>query len=291
MASASPTKSALVTGASKGGLGDYLARELHHRGVRVFAAVRTPSKAAHLEELGLEIIQLDVQDTESIREAAALVAHRTGGTLGILINNSGIGLQGSILDVDMTAARKVFDTNYFGVIEMTQAFAPLLTKSKGIIINIGSVVGKVPVPFEGVYNASKAALEQLSAQLRLELAPFDIDVTHVVTGGIKTEFFDHAAKHEFPPSSPYYSARETLSKWISGEMQRDFQQTDPKDFARSVASNALSAKPTRIQYVGYGSWWAWFFYHCLWHNAMDVLLHQMGVPNMKTILTEPKKSP
>lgn len=87
----SARKTALVTGTSKGGIGDYLARELHSRGFRVFATARTPSKVQHLKDMGLDIILLEVTDSESIKKAAAEVSAITGGTLDILINNSGIG--------------------------------------------------------------------------------------------------------------------------------------------------------------------------------------------------------
>jgi NAD(P)-dependent dehydrogenase (short-subunit alcohol dehydrogenase family) len=85
-----PSKTFLITGASKGGIGDALAREFHGRGFRVFASVRTPSKADHLKELGIEIVQLDVTSSESIRSAAREVRETTGGTLDILVNNSGV---------------------------------------------------------------------------------------------------------------------------------------------------------------------------------------------------------
>lgn len=75
----------------------------------------------------------------------------------------------------------MFDVNLFGLLEMIQVFSPLLIASKGRIVNIGSIVSKVPVPFQGIYNASKAALEQMSAQLRVELKPFGITVIHVRT--------------------------------------------------------------------------------------------------------------
>jgi NAD(P)-dependent dehydrogenase (short-subunit alcohol dehydrogenase family) len=85
-------KTALVTGTSKGGIGDYLARELHSHGVRVFATARTASKVEHLKELGIDVVIMDVQNTESIKEAASEVKRLTGGSLDILINNSGIGM-------------------------------------------------------------------------------------------------------------------------------------------------------------------------------------------------------
>lgn len=85
-------KTALVTGTSKDGLGDHIARELHRRGVRVFATARTPSKVAHLKDLGIEVISLEVTDSASIQQAAAEVHSLTGGKLDILVNNSGLGM-------------------------------------------------------------------------------------------------------------------------------------------------------------------------------------------------------
>lgn len=89
---ASSQKTVLVTGTSKGGLGDYLAREFHKRGLRVFATARSPSKVQHLKELGIEIILLEVKDSESIKNAAAQVSDLTDGKLDFLVNNSGLGM-------------------------------------------------------------------------------------------------------------------------------------------------------------------------------------------------------
>lgn len=84
-------RTALVTGTSKGGVGDHLAQELHRRGFWVFATARTPSKVQHLKDMGLDIILLDVTDSESIKKAAGEVAVLTGGKLDMLVNNAGIG--------------------------------------------------------------------------------------------------------------------------------------------------------------------------------------------------------
>lgn len=88
----STERTALVTGTTKGGLGDYLARELHSRGFRVFATVRTHAKGEHLKALGIETIMLDVAVSESIHAAAAEVGALTGGRLDMLVNNSGVGM-------------------------------------------------------------------------------------------------------------------------------------------------------------------------------------------------------
>lgn len=145
----------------------------------------------------------------------------------------------SLLDADMTPAKAMFDVNVWAVLELTQAFSPLLIASKGTIVNIGSVAGRLPIPFEGIYNISKAALEHLSRQMRVEFAPFDVKVVHVsfftwglsnqakyvqvVTGGIKTGFFAHAEETELPETSPYYPGREALGPWMKGEANTTLQ--------------------------------------------------------------------
>lgn len=88
-----------------------------------------------------------------------------------------------MIEIDIAAAKALFDVNVFGVLEVTKAFSPMLIASKGTIINIGSVVGRVPIPFQAIYNASKAALEQISKTLRVELSPFDVKVVHVSCPG------------------------------------------------------------------------------------------------------------
>lgn len=83
------------------------------------------------------------------------------------------------MDATLSEARAVFDVNVFGVFEVTQTFSSMLIDTKGTIVNIGSIVARIPFPYMGLYNASKAALEQLSRSMRIEYAPFDVRVIHV----------------------------------------------------------------------------------------------------------------
>ncbi|RSL42015.1 hypothetical protein CEP53_012429 [Fusarium sp. AF-6] len=277
----SSQKTALVTGTSKGGIGDYLARELHSRGFRVFATARSPAKVEHLKEMGLDIMLLEVTDSDSIKKAVERVTEATGGKLDILVNNSGVGYMTSLLDADMTPAKAMFDVNVWAVLELTQAFSPLLIASKGTVVNIGSVAGRLPIPFEGIYNISKAALEHLSRQMRVEFAPFEVKVVHVVTGGIKTGFFAHAEETELPATSPYYPGRETLGPWMKGEANTTLQPTPPEEYARRVMDNVLKTSPTTTQWVGYGAFVTWLASKVLWNTATDLVLWAMGVPNLK----------
>lgn len=145
----------LITGCSEGGIGFALAQEFHRKGLRVFATARNLSKVQHLQDAGLEIIQIDVVDQASIKDAVATVSKLTGGTLDILVNNAGGGYQMPILDADLDEARKLFEVNVWGLLAVTQAFAPLLAEAaaqghKARIVNIGSVVSRVNVPWQGI---------------------------------------------------------------------------------------------------------------------------------------------
>lgn len=87
--------------------------------------------------------------------------------------------QSSLLDADLQTSGQLFDVNVFGVLNVVQEFSTLLIAAQGTIVNIGSILGRMPLPFQGIYNASKAALEQISRTLRIELSPFNVKVIHV----------------------------------------------------------------------------------------------------------------
>lgn len=192
--------SVLITGCSAGGAGEALARIFKQNNYTVYATARNLSKIAHLKNEGIEIIALDVLSTDSITTAAAEISSLTGGKLDILINNAGagkflpcililwvveirlmkwIGYMTPVLDVDFEKSRKTFDINVFAPFNVAKAFMPLLIASKGTIVNIGSYVDSLPMPWGGVYNASKAALRSLTDNLRLEVVPFGVRVTYV----------------------------------------------------------------------------------------------------------------
>src|SRR4051794_27765077 len=96
-----------------------------------------------------------------------------------------------LVDADVNEVRKMFEVNVYSLVSVTQAFAPLLIASKGTIVNIGSVAGVAPFPFQSLYNASKAAVNHLTASLRLEMEPLGVKVILVLTGGVKTRFFEN----------------------------------------------------------------------------------------------------
>ncbi len=181
-------KSILITGCSSG-IGQAVALGLQARGYRVFATARHPDAVARLQQQGLESLQLDVDDSASIQAAVAAVLQRTGGTLDALFNNAGYGQFGAVEDLSRTALRAQFETNVFGVHELTcQVLPVMLRQGQGRIIQHSSLLGFVALPLRGAYNASKFALEGLTDTLRLELAGTGVQVSLIEPGPISSRF-------------------------------------------------------------------------------------------------------
>lgn len=185
-------KTVLITGCSSG-IGFCAANALHQRGYRVFAGVRKMQDKSRLEALGLTAILLDLNDSNSIRLALESVLAQTGGTLDALINNAGFGQPGAVEDIGREALRAQFETNVFGLQELTNWVVPVMRKQcYGRIIHIGSILGLVAMAYRGAYCASKFALEALTDSLRLELAESGIKVSLVEPGPVATLFRDSA---------------------------------------------------------------------------------------------------
>lgn len=140
-------KTALITGCSDGGLGAAMAKVLHEKGYHVFATLRNTSKAGTLRDLSdVDIIELDVSSKDSIARCAAKVRGRTD-TLDMLVNNAGIDFFMPLLDTDIEGAKKFFDVNFWSVPLVTQAFADLITKARGVIVNASSALWNIPTPW------------------------------------------------------------------------------------------------------------------------------------------------
>lgn len=147
-------KSALITGASAGGIGAALALEFQRRGVHVFATARSISKVAYLKDVpNVTVFTLDVTDPSSVAEAVrtvrATVAKTNGNGLDILVNNSGRGYVSPLLDADLEEGKRMFDVNFWAVLAVTQAFAPLLIEAKGSVVNISSISSCLNDPYRG----------------------------------------------------------------------------------------------------------------------------------------------
>lgn len=145
-----PLKSVLITGCSDGGIGSALVATFHERGYHVFATARDVSKMSALADLqNTTLLVLDVGNPDQISTAVEAIAKETGGTLDILINNAGRNHFSPVLDIDIAAAKKVYETNLWGPLAMIQAFAPLVINAKGTIVSVTSISGYVNVPHMG----------------------------------------------------------------------------------------------------------------------------------------------
>lgn len=148
-----PMRTVLITGCSDGGLGAALAVEFARRGLHVFATARNTSKMAVLEKIeNVTLLALDVTSQKSLAAAVEAVKLATGGTLDVLVNNSGAITHSTILDTDLQQAKDLFDVNYFGAMATVQAFAPLLLPVKGSIVIHSSSSAAVSVPFMGSWT-------------------------------------------------------------------------------------------------------------------------------------------
>ncbi len=185
--------SVVVTGASTG-IGAATARALAGHGFHVFGTVRRHQDGTALEEAGVVPVLMDVTDTKSIERAhAAVVAQLATRPLTGLINNAGIPVAGPLEHVPLDELRRVLEVNIVGVVAVTQAFLPELRRSRGRIVNMSSVSGRLALPFMGPYAASKFALEAISDSLRRELMPAGVNVIVVAPGSVRTAIWSKVA--------------------------------------------------------------------------------------------------
>jgi NAD(P)-dependent dehydrogenase (short-subunit alcohol dehydrogenase family) len=212
-------KTILITGCSDGGLGSELCLSFHKRGYRVFASARNLAKLKDTEALGIESIKLDVLSEESIAAAVKEIQGLTGGSLDALLNNAGGGYSMPVLDMDVNQTRKLFEMNYFSLINLTKAFVPLLRKSTHTpkLINHTSVASLLGLPFQSAYSSSKAAAGMLTDSLRMELEPFGIKVIEMKSGAVKSKFFSNVSDTSLPADSVYNLAKEEIEKGMLGE--------------------------------------------------------------------------
>jgi NAD(P)-dependent dehydrogenase (short-subunit alcohol dehydrogenase family) len=182
-------KSVLITGASTG-IGEACARQLDRAGYRVFAGVRREDDGERLRAGAspqLMPVLIDVADAASIERARVEVANVLGGAgLDALVNNAGIAVAGPLELLPIEALRRQLEINVTGQIAVTQAFLPLVRRAAGRIVLMGSISGRMSTPFMAPYCASKFALEALADALRVELAPWNIEVSLIEPGSIDT---------------------------------------------------------------------------------------------------------
>ena len=244
---------ALVTGCSSG-IGLETAISLAREGHFTYATMRNMKKSGdldkivHDEDLPIKILELDVDDEESVDNTIAKIMEEKG-RIDTLVNNAGWGMWGTVEDVSIEEFKQQFETNFFSIIRMIQKVAPIMRKQKsGNIVNVSSVAGKIGFPVSPAYISSKFALEGLSECIRFELGPFGINVIIIEPGVIKTNFFDSMKMAKKSNSDSVYN--EITSKVVSGVTMMAEMGTEPKEVADTIIKSINEEKPLPRYIVG-----------------------------------------
>ncbi|CAI8943993.1 putative oxidoreductase [compost metagenome] len=242
---------ALITGCSSG-IGRALADVFKAAGYTVWASARKAEDVAALTTAGFIAVQLDVNDGQALEQLSEQINQQHGG-LDVLVNNAGYGAMGPLLDGGVQAMQRQFETNVFAIVGVTRALFPVLRRTKGIVVNIGSVSGVLVTPFAGAYCASKAAVHALSDALRMELAPFGVRVMEVQPGAIASSFAKnagHEAEQLISEQSPWFPLREGIRARAKASQDNP---TPASEFAAGLLKAVQQNKPPRLIRLGNGS--------------------------------------
>jgi NAD(P)-dependent dehydrogenase (short-subunit alcohol dehydrogenase family) len=230
----------LVTGASSG-IGRSCAELLAGSGHKVYGASRRPEPHPLFDA-----VSMDVRDDASVCRAVTAIIDREG-RIDVLINSAGVALAGAVEDTSIEEARDQLEVNFFGVMRVCRAVLPVMRRRRsGYIVNIGSIGGLVALPYQGLYSASKFALEGLSESLRLEVARFGIRVVVIEPGDHRTRLTENRRRTAGAQSNPVYRDRfERAMARMSADEQGG---PDPEMVARLVGRVIDTGRP-RLRYT------------------------------------------
>lgn len=244
-------KVALVTGASSG-IGAMTAKELANNGYTVYAAARRVEKMNELKQEGIKPISLDLTKEDSMVQCVQTILNEAG-RIDVLVNNAGYGSYGAIEDVPMEEAKRQFEVNLFGMARLIQLVTPSMRENHyGKIVNISSMGGKIWTKFGGWYHATKFAVEGFSDCLRMELAPFGIDVIVVEPGGIKTDWGIIAANNLRKTAKG--GAYEKYANQVADGMIKNYSGnmlTKPERIAKTVRKAVMKKRPRTRYLIGF----------------------------------------
>ena len=247
-------KVAIVTGSSSG-IGYATSLMLARKGFYTYASVRNTNKSASLESIAnaerlpLKLIQLDVTDDSSVKDAVEKIVLEKG-RIDVLVNNAGYGLFGAFEDLSLDEIKAQFETNFFGVIRVTQHVLPIMRTPQnggGVIVNVSSINGRIAFPVISAYVGTKFAIEGLSESIAYELEPFGIKVILIEPGAIGSNFMKGSVlpKRALDPQSPYSELVQKFS--VKTSSQHD-NATQPEEVAKTIFQ-AISIEKPEFRYV------------------------------------------
>jgi NAD(P)-dependent dehydrogenase (short-subunit alcohol dehydrogenase family) len=248
-------RSAFITGSATG-IGEALVVRLQRERWQVFAGYRN-SSPGHARWFGMAnviAVPCDVTNPDQVLAAATTIAGHTGGTLDLLINNAGYSPREGVIEAaSMPEYRRAFEVNFWGPLQVVQAMMPLLRRSKGRIINTTSASVYMTIPMASAYPASKAALMVFTQHLRMELAPFGIEVTNLIPSGVETPMVQLGPEVDAQqwalipePLREQYRRHFLASATAIGD---NFRFVQPDVFADAVWKRIISAKRLRLTYL------------------------------------------
>ena len=246
------SKTILITGASSG-LGRDTAQTLRRAGHTVYASMRgvqgkNREAAEALRKLGIATVELDVSDDVSVEAGVGKVLAEAG-KIDVLVNNAGIASAGVTEAFTAEQAKVIFDTNVIGLLRVTRAVLPSMRRQRdGLIVNIGSILGRVTFPFFGIYGASKFAVEALTDSLRYEVSQFGVEVLAVQPSGYPTNFFASLQTPAGDEVAKSYGEVSSIPATLLKSLTSTFEGTDapnPHDVAEAVAKLVDQSKGSR----------------------------------------------
>ena len=233
-------KVVLITGASSG-IGKAIATFLVQKGCKVYGTSRNPK---HTAEFSFELIALDVLKIDTITSAVAFVIKKEG-MLDVLVNNAGMGITGPIEDTPTDEMRAVFNTNFFGAIDVMKGVLPQMRKqNSGTIINVTSIAGYMGLPYRGVYSATKGALEIITEATSMEVKSFNINLVNIAPGDFTTNIA--AGRYHTPvfENSAYKNNYQANLDLMNSHVDDGM---DPLEMAKAVFKIIQTKKP-KIHY-------------------------------------------
>jgi len=272
-------RSLLITGCSSG-IGLDAARTMQARGWRVFATCRSDADCARLRQEGLESFVLDLQDTASIDRAVQETLTLTGGRLDALFNNAAYGFPCAVEDLPTAALREMFETNVFGLHDLTRRVLPVMRRQgHGRIVMNSSGLGIVGYPWRGAYVASKFALEGLTDVLRLEMHGTGVHVSLIEPGLIETKFRVNAIPHferwvDWRASARAAIYEDEVIPRLHGTAGGS-NHAGPEAVTKKLIHALESPRPSARYYVTPLVWIAVFLHRILWTRAQDALIRRL----------------
>ncbi|KAJ6494959.1 hypothetical protein DFH09DRAFT_1052739 [Mycena vulgaris] len=248
---------AFITGCSNGGIGAALCKAFLAKGYIVYATARSVEAMSDLVHANVRKLVVDVTDDASVASGIEKVYSETEG-IDVLISNAGYSHIGPLLDTPFDEGIKVVQTNFFGLVRLVKNVVPRMGKrGKGTVVAIGSILGELATPFQGFYNASKAALHSYTETLRMECHPIGVKVVLVAPGSIRSNISSEICQksaYTVPEDSFYKS----LEKQIKHVIQtKEYGVMDTEQFANTVVGKVSTPNPP--QYLTLGGfttrWW------------------------------------